>query len=231
MRSHKKFKYSFLSLLLTSTFLSCQPSSKEKKHNSDANQYMNQSDFTELVERFESPDREAWQKPHEVIDKLEPLFGKTIADIGAGSGYFSFRLAERGAKVIAKDIDEQFIELIKKKKVEFNDSLVQPHLVKHDDPLLEADEVDAVIIVNTYHHIDNQFEYFRKVLKGLKPGGTLLIVDFKKEETPHGPPIEMRISGLDVIKKLQRVGFSKTIIETTTLEEQYIITATKAEEK
>ena len=48
--------------------MSCQPSSKEKKHNSDANQYMNQSDFTELVERFESPDREAWQKPHEVID-------------------------------------------------------------------------------------------------------------------------------------------------------------------
>lgn len=231
MRSHKKFKYSFLSILLVTTFLSCQPSSKENKHNANANQYMHQSNFSELVERFESPDREAWQKPHEVIDKLEPLFGKTIADIGAGSGYFSFRLAERGAKVIAKDIDEQFIELINQKKVELNDSLVQPHLVKYDDPFLEADEVDAVIIVNTYHHIDNHFEYFRKVLKGLKPGGTLLIVDFKKEETPHGPPIEMRISGLDVIKKLQGVGFSKTIIETTTLEEQYIITATKAEEK
>src|SRR5690606_29678009 len=99
------------------------------------------------------------------------------------------------------------------------------------DPFLEADEVDAVIIVNTYHHIENHFEYFRKVLKGLKPGGTLLIVDFKKEETPHGSPIEMRISGLDVIKKLQGVGFSKIIIETTTLEEQYVITATKAEEK
>lgn len=220
----------FLSLLLAIVLGSCQQTAEKDSRESKANQHMHESDFDELINRFESPNREEWQKPDEVINKLEIAGGETIADIGAGSGYFSFRLAERGVKVIAKDVDERFIDYIKQKKITLNDTLVHPHLVKYDDPLMKTNEVDAVIIVNTYHHIENRIDYFKKVLSGIKAGGSLLVVDFKKEESPHGPPVEMRLSGLEVIKELQKVGFSKTIIETKTLEEQYIIKASKAEE-
>lgn len=224
------FYFSCFFLLFLALNFSCQDTKKKNNSDKSANQHMHKSDFDELAARFESPEREGWQQPDEVIKRLEISGGETIADIGAGTGYFSFRIAERGAKVIAKDVDERFIDFIRKKKAELNDSLVQPQLVKYDDPLFTENEVDAVIIVNTYHHIENRIDYFRKVFKGIRPGGTLLVVDFKKEETAHGPPVEMRLAGFQVIKELQRLGFSKTIIYANTLKEQYIITAKKAEE-
>ena len=76
-------------------------------HHHSANKHMNESEFEELVERFEHRDRNQWQQPDKVLTSLGELNGKTIVDIGAGTGYFAFRLLEKGAKVIAVDIDER----------------------------------------------------------------------------------------------------------------------------
>ncbi len=160
----------------------------DHKHGAASNSFMNQSKFEELVERFEGNDRDNWQKPYEIIKLFGDLNGKRIMDIGAGTGYFSFKLAEKGAEVIAADVDKRFLKYIADKKVELGDSLVTTRLTEYEDPLLKEKEVDHVIIVNTYHHIDNRVEYFSKVYRGMQSKGKLMIVDFKKENTPHGPP-------------------------------------------
>ena len=191
------------------------------------NDQMHKSSFEELVKQFEDPERVQWQKPDLVLEKLGDIKGKKIADIGAGTGYFSKRLAQKGASVLALDVDEQFLNYI---DANSQDSLdIVTRKVDFDSPKLDSAEVDAIIIVDTYHHIENRYEYFRDVWRGMKAGGELLIVDFKKKDTPHGPPTEMRIEGLEVMRELQKAGFVKVVIDVKTLDYQYIILAKKYE--
>ena len=188
---------------------------------------MNKTSFEELVKSFEDPKRETRQKPDEIIALFGDISGKTIIDIGSGTGYYSFRLAEKGAKVIATDVDERFLEYMEKKKVEIQDSLVSTRLTEYNDPLLSPQEVDHAIIVNTYHHIDNRIRYFKKVFEGLKERGVLMVVDFKKQESSHGPPLAHRIAKEQVMKELKQSGFSSFEIDTNRLEDYYIIQARK----
>ncbi len=206
-------------------FTGCKDYGHQKDHNS--NTHMNNSSFEELVINFESSERDAWQKPYEIIELIGDIKGKIIMDIGAGTGYFAFKMASKGARVIAADVDDRFLNYIKKKKTEINDSLVTPRKTKYNDPLLAEKEVHHVIIVNTYHHIENRIAYFKKVKNGLKDGGTLNIVDYKKTKSGHGPPIEHRISSEDVVNELKEVGFKNIQINRKMLEDQYIIIAQK----
>jgi len=192
-----------------------------------ANYHMHKSSFEELVEKFENPERDQWQKPDLVIEKLGDIKGKKFADIGAGTGYFSRRLAQKGASVLALDIDEQFLNFI---NTHSSDSLtIVTRKIPFNSPQLDSAEVDAVIVVDTYHHIENRYDYFRDVWRGMKAGGQLMVVDFKKKKTPHGPPTEMRVEGFDVMRELQKAGFIKVVIDTKTLDYQYIIMAKKYE--
>ncbi|MCB0738408.1 MAG: class I SAM-dependent methyltransferase, partial [Bacteroidetes bacterium] len=152
-------------------------SESKKQDANHANEHMHQSSFEELVERFEDPERATWQKPELVINLMNINTGQTIADIGAGTGYFSFPIAKRGAEVVAIDVDEKFLQYITQKK----DSLhkVEIRLSEYDDPLLALHEVDKALMVNVAHHIEKRAKYFNKVRKGLKVGGSFYIVDFK----------------------------------------------------
>jgi len=202
----------------------CGNSTHEK---GKANNYMHKSSFEELTKKFEDPEREKWQKPNLVIEKLGDIAGKKIADIGAGTGYFSRKLAQKGASIIALDVDDQFLNYI---NTHSHDSLdITTRKVPFNSPKLDSAEVNAVVIVNTYHHIENRYDYFRDVWRGIKPGGQLIVVDFKKEKTPNGPPVEMRIAGFKVMRELQKAGFIKVVIDIKTLDYQYLITAKKYE--
>ena len=124
-----------------------------------------------LVQQYEDPDRVDWQNPDLVIDKLGDLSNKVIADIGAGSGYFTFRLINRAGKVLAIDIEEQFLEFIEERKSGLNEDIgrkVETRLVSPDDPSLEEGEVDIVLLVNTYLNIDPRTPYLKKIRKGIK---------------------------------------------------------------
>jgi len=192
-----------------------------------SNIFMNKSSFEELVERFEGEERLEWQKPEEVINLLGPINGKKIMDIGAGTGYFAFRMAKRGANVIAADVDDRFLEYIENKKEETNSRNVKIRKVEYEDPLLAKNEVDHVIIVNTYHHIDNRAAYFTKVANGLKKDGSLMVVDFKKKKTPFGPPKRYKVSAQQVTKELSEAGFTSFDVNSELLENQYVIIAYK----
>ncbi|NNL15155.1 MAG: class I SAM-dependent methyltransferase [Flavobacteriaceae bacterium] len=203
----------------------CKDHGHHNEHNS--NTHMNKRNFDELVKNFESSERDLWQKPNKVIDLMGEISGKSIMDIGSGTGYFSFKMAEKGAKVIAADVDDRFLDYIKEKKAKTGDTLVTTRKTEYDDPLLTEKEVHHVLIVNTYHHIEDRITYFKKVENGLKVNGTLIIVDYKKNKSHHGPPIEHRISSDKVVNELKKVGFTNLEIKKDMLENQYIIIAKK----
>lgn len=196
-------------------------------HHGDANAHMHKTTFEELVNRFEGKERDEYQKPEKVVAYLGDVQGEKIIDIGAGTGYFSFRLAEAGATVIAADVDDRFLSYIENKKTELGimDEQVIVKKIPYDSPDLTEGEVDKAIIVNTYHHIENRGEYFAKVKKGLKPDGELIVIDFFKKKTPVGPPIKMKMSEEQVEKELRTAGFKDFTTNQDLLPHQYIITA------
>jgi len=193
---------------------------------SAANQRMHAMSFDHLVARFEDPTREEWQKPTKIIAGLGPLAGKTVADIGAGTGYFSFPIAQQGAKVIAIDIDQRFLIYIEQRKLkEKVRGEVETRQTAPDSPGLKPNEADVVLIVDTWHHIEDHVGYLRKLKPGLRPGGMLVIIDFKKEQTPEGPPVELRLTPNQIESELRAAGYTVQSADEKTLPYQYIIKA------
>ncbi len=192
-----------------------------------SNLFMNKRSFDDLVQAFEFEERVQEQKPEEVISLLGDIEDKTIMDIGAGTGYFAFRMSAKGAHVIAVDVDDRFLNYIQEKKDSLNDSLIVTRKVEYDNPLLEDEEVHHAIIVNTYHHINNRETYFAKVHKGIKSGGSLLVLDFKKDSGGKGPPRRYRVATDEVVKELKAAGFSEVIINDTLLDKSYVVIAKK----
>jgi ubiquinone/menaquinone biosynthesis C-methylase UbiE len=190
--------------------------------------------FESLVADYESKDRGIWQKPDMVISLLGNLEGKTVADIGAGTGYFTFRLLPKAQKVIGIDIDQRFINFLDSVKVRLPEQYKQrfeSRLAKSDNPMLKANEADAVVIVNTYGYIDNRIAYLKTLFTGMSPGARLLIIDFKKNNLPVGPPDEFKVALSQAEKELHTAGFTIAKIDKDALDYQYIIVAQKPQEK
>lgn len=189
-----------------------------------ANEHMNSTSFEDLVNRFDSPERDAYQQPEKVLTYIGDVKGKKILDIGAGTGYFAFKLAAKGAEVIAGDVDDRFQNYIKEKIEKENAPKVALRKLPYDSPALAEGEVDKVLIVNTYHHIEDRINYFSQVLKGLSTGGELIVIDFKKQDGP-GPPVKMKMAPDFITKELKAAGFKEFVLEDSLLEHQYIIRA------
>ncbi len=184
-----------------------------------------------FAEDYLSTNRGIWQKPELVLNLLGDLEGKTIADIGAGTGFFSLRLTPKAEKVIAIDIDPRFVNFLDSLKTRELPPEMQPRLetrlAKPDDPLLAPEEADVVLIVNTYMYLKNRVAYLENLHKGISPGGTLLIIDFKKKRTPVGPPSEVRIPLYQVEEDLYEAGYRNIQTNDTALDYQYIVIAEK----
>jgi len=194
---------------------------------SAANRHMHERSFEELVRLFESPERIEWQKPDLVIERLGPLQGRQVVDLGAGTGFFSVRMARAGAQVTAVDIDQRFLDYIENRKVEegLNNAQVRTHLAQEDSAGLAANSADVALVVNVYHHIENRVAYFRDLSKALRPGGVLLVVDFPDQEQKIGPPPELRVPAEQAILELTQAGFSNFSVDDRSLEYQYILRA------
>jgi predicted methyltransferase len=131
--------------------------------------------------------RDEWQRPGEVMDALGAKPGRRVADIGCGFGYFTFRLASRvgvEGKVYAVDIDREAIDKVRRRKENERLEQVEPILGESDDPRLPND-LDAVLIVDTYHEFREYDRMTQAVFRALKPGGRLVIID---GEGPAGKP-------------------------------------------
>ncbi|MBB4078918.1 SAM-dependent methyltransferase [Lewinella aquimaris] len=177
----------------------------------------------------EDRDRHVWQKPGLVIEVLGDIEEKVIADIGAGEGFFARRLAPLADRVIAIEIDQRWIDYLDTLRVsELPTSLqgrLEPRLALPDDPMLEEEEVDIVLFVNTLYLIDNPEAYLKKIRPALRPGGRVVIVDWKKEETALGPDLADRIGLSDLAHMLEQAGFAIVSTDNTELDYQYIMVA------
>ena len=215
--------------ITTTTLIACaafQPSSVAAAEESAANKFMHKADFDQLAARFDDPARAEWQKPEKTIASLGPLEGKTVADIGAGTGYFSFPIAKQAAKVIAIDIDQRFLDYIaQKKQTQKIGDNIETRLTKPNSSGLKPGEADLVLVVDTYHHIEGRIEYFKKLKKCLRKDGVLVIIDFKKMKTPPGPPVELRVAEDQVESELKSAGFTIVSTDSEMLPYQYIIKA------
>jgi SAM-dependent methyltransferase len=212
---------------------SCSQGSGEKK------QPANEAADDPAVEKVEpaeseeiSPEdsqRTEWQNPDLVLDMLGNLEGKTVADIGAGSGYFTFKIARRAKKVIALDIDPRALEYIEG-QIEIVGEWsrnIETRLTPADVPNLLDSEADVALIVNTYGFIPDKETYIPRLLEGIKPGGILVIVDYKTGNIPVGPADGFKVKVREVTRMLKRAGFKKTEVDEESLEYQYIVTAKK----
>ncbi len=159
----------------------------------------------EYARVLNDPQRDLWQLPDQVVEALRLKPGDVVADIGAGTGYFSRRLARRAAKVYAVDIDPKLLEYARRDAP----ANLETVLATPDDPKLAARSVDLIFICDVLHHIENRAAYYAKLERALKPGGRIVNIDFFKNPTPMGPPLEMRLSEEQVIGELAAAGFRK----------------------
>lgn len=183
---------------------------------------------------FASAKRDLWQRPDLIIPHLGNMENKTMADIGAGPvGYFSFIVAwhTKVKKVLALDIDKKAIDDIEQTKIKKRDILgdrIETRLVKPNDPLLEKNEVDVILISSTLTYIDDKIAYLNNLREKLPVSGRLVIVDYKMKEIPEiFPPRSERIPLFEMEELVDKAGFKRIVTDDISLDFQYIIVALK----
>ena len=161
----------------------------------------------ELAKSFDDPARDRWQSPDKVIDALGLKPGMAVADIGAGTGYFTARLAKSPARprVFAVDIEPEMVTYLTKRAAAEKLDNVVPILASASSPNLPA-PVDVVLVVDTYHHIGDRARYFRALQSKLKPGGRVAIIDFRVD-APMGPPREFRHTPEQYVAEMKAAGY------------------------
>lgn len=143
---------------------------------------------------FDDPKRDAWQKPHEVIQALNLKPDAVIADIGSGTGYFSVRFALMvpQGRVYGLDTEPDMVKYLADRAKRENLKNVTAVQAKSGNPQL-PEKADVVILIDVYHHLQNREQYFRQLQQSMKPGGRLAIIDFRMD-APDGPPKAARIA-------------------------------------
>jgi len=163
-------------------------------------------DPAKYAKSFDDPARDTWQMPQRVIDALQLKSGMKIADIGAGTGYFSMRLAKLpGVSVFAVDVEPKMLEYLKQRAHAEHAMNVTTVLAGAASPNL-PEPVDVILVVDTYHHLPNRPAYFRDLRKSLSPGGRIAIVDFRKD-APEGPPAHFRFTPQQIQDEMKQAGY------------------------
>jgi predicted methyltransferase len=184
------------------------------------------ADPERFVAAWNSPERDAWQKPDEIVAALGVSPGATVVDLGAGTGYLLPPLSRAvgpSGEVIALEVEAAMIGFIDEAAKREGWTNVHTHAGAYDDPKLPPQSVDAVVTLNVWHHVSERPAYASRVLATLKPGGAFVIVDFLKERTEgFGPPMDMRLTADDVAADLRAGGFEVDLVEET-LPRHYIV--------
>ncbi len=160
---------------------------------------------------FDDPARDAWQKPAEVVAALGLRGGQTVADLGAGTGYFSRYLAGAvgpAGSVLAVDPEPNLVAALRDRAEREALRNVVPVLTSRDVPRLPARAVDLVLVVDTYHHIDGRVAYFRGLRGALRPDGRVAVIDWQKRPLPVGPEMGHKLAREQVVAEMEEAGFT-----------------------
>src|SRR6516164_9408685 len=174
---------------------------------------------------LDRPEREQEEYPGVVIDALGLRGGEVVADLGAGSGYFTFRVAPRVGKagrVLAVEIQDEMLETIRRRAVALKVTNVEEIKGSETDPKLPAGSIDLVLMVDVYHELAYTFEVMTKVHEALKPGGWVVFVEYRKED-PKIPIKEVHKMSVHQLKKeMKAVGLTH-VRTVETLPSQHIV--------
>jgi ubiquinone/menaquinone biosynthesis C-methylase UbiE len=162
------------------------------------------------IASLEDPARDAYQKPEEVLAALDLHEGEVVADIGAGPGYFALRFARAvgdEGRVYAVDVSPDMVRHLNRRLRDEGIRNVVTVLADPDDPLLPDGSVDRFVIVDTWHHVEDQPGYLAKMKRMLRPGGRVVHIDFHKRDLPVGPPTSMKIARDDIVAQMEEAGY------------------------
>lgn len=167
-----------------------------------------------LAEILESPDRQKWQMPERVLAELKLKNGMIVADIGAGTGYFARRFAEKIAPKglsIGYDINPAMVEFMQRDASKRNlTANYRAQLIQSRNPVLEKQHYDLVFFCNTYQYLENRAAYFRSLAESLKPKGRIVVIDFiklEKTDEESGEVPENLVDRNTVKREFKQAGF------------------------
>ena len=182
----------------------------------------------EYIDRLDRPERDQEQKPAQVVDALGLNPGMRVADLGAGSGYFTRRFVEavtETGKVYVIDVEPEALKYVE-------DSLIHTHrpfeaefiLARPDNPKIPVESVDLIFVCNTYHHLEDRTVYFRNTRSSLKPGGRIVIIDYYHDDRSGelGFPKRHLIARDKVVEEMTGAGY-RLAKEHTFLPKQYFL--------
>jgi arsenite methyltransferase len=174
---------------------------------------------------FDDPARDAWQRPDEVLRALELTPALTVADVGAGTGYFAVRLARvvTAGQVMATDIEPDMVRFLSERARREGLTNLRPVLGTHTATGLAAASVDRILIVDVWHHLGDRRAYARDLAAALRPGGRVVVVDYLPT-AQRGPPAAIRIAPDEIIAVLERAGLTARL-SPIALPDQYIVEA------
>lgn len=158
---------------------------------------------------LEAPDRDEWQRPHQILDALGIADASVVADVGAGSGWFTVRLARRvgpNGLVYAQDVQPEMLAAITRRVQREGLVNVRPVLGRGSDPRLPAGKLDAVLIVDVVHEIEDRVTLFRNLAAALKPVGRIGVVDFRSGGAGPGPDPRDRVAAEVIEDEAKRAG-------------------------
>jgi SAM-dependent methyltransferase len=141
----------------------------------------NPDDLQEYLRKLDDPARDEWQKPDEVLRALQLPPDSVVGEIGAGSGYFTVRIAPLAAHVFASEAAPQMLEVLRQRLAAAAIRNVTPVLGLAEDPFLPSGRCDVIVSVNAYHHFPEPTAFLRRIRRALRPGGRIAIVDFHEK--------------------------------------------------
>ncbi|MHB1285412.1 MAG: class I SAM-dependent methyltransferase [Leptospirales bacterium] len=166
-----------------------------------------------MIDRLDDPKRLEDQNPVKLGEIIHPVPGKGFLDYGVGAGYFAFPLYEKfsgDGPFFGVDIQQEMLDILKKRSQErFGKEIIRPILFEGGNLPIGDGEIGAIWMVNVYHELDDRKATLTELLRILSPEGNLFIVDWKREETPSGPPMEERVLEVDLYDDLLSAGFDR----------------------
>ena len=177
------------------------------------------------VKWLERPEREEEEQPGLVLDAIKLKPGDVVADIGAGTGYFSWRMAQKvgdTGKILAVEIEQVSLDEIAANMAKRKVTNVKGILGTITDPKLPPASVDLVIMVDVYHEFDHPFEMMENICKALKPGGRVVFVEYRAED-PNVPIKEVHKMSVAQVRKEMSIQPLEWVETHSNLPRQHII--------
>lgn len=179
---------------------------------------------------LERPEREKEENPTKMLEELKLKEGEVVADIGAGSGYYAFRMAKQvgpKGKIYAVDIQPEMLDIIKARMKKEEITNIEPVLGAEADPKLKDESVDLILMVDVYHEFAQPYEMMAKMVQALKPGGRIVFVEFRLEDERVPIKLVHKMSERQVIKEMDEFKNMKHTSTGKSLPWQHVITFTK----